>query len=422
MKRWDDAMSNFYQQNRRNLIDQLNNYSLVIIYSGEAPLKSGSERYPFSVNKNFYYLTGIKQAGSILVIYKVNNQIREHLFIHKDDSRNIRFDGMFLSKTNAAEISKISDVLNVEQFSEVINSIFKYPVTLYLDLERHSFSDPDSLALSFAKDLEKKYPSIKINNVYNHLAKLRMIKNEEEISLIKQAIAKVEIAFNQTVKMVVPNVEEVTLNNEFIYNLKKAGADDVAFNPIIGSGANGLILHAQPRHKKFGGHELVVLDVGAEFNLYKSDIARSIPVDAKFSSEQKQLVNLVIEVQEALIKLVKPGINLHDLNLAASNMLASRLLALKLISSQNEIEMVFNHSVAHHIGLDTHDATIINEPLSINNVITIEPGIYLKNKNIGIRIEDMLLLTKDGNIVLSNKIAKYPDEIEALKRGEFNGK
>jgi Xaa-Pro aminopeptidase len=415
-------MINFYQQNRRNLIDQLNNYSLVIIYSGEAPLKSGSERYPFSVNKNFYYLTGIKQAGSILVIYKVNNQIHEHLFISKDDSRNIRFDGMFLSKAKASEMSKIDDILSLEQFSEIINSVFKYPVTVYLDLERHSFSDPDSLALSFAKDLEKKYPSIKINNVFNHLAKLRMIKNEGEIELIKQAINKVAIAFNQTIKMIIPNVEEVTLNNEFIYNLKKAGADDIAFNPIIGSGANGLILHAQPRHKKFEVHELVILDVGAEVSLYKSDIARCIPVDTKFSDEQKILVTLVIEVQQALIKLVKPGLNLHDLNLVASKMLATRLLALKLINSQHEIEIVFNHSVAHHIGLDTHDATVINEPLAINNVITIEPGIYLKNKNIGIRIEDMVLVTKDGNVVLSNKIAKYPDEIEALKRGELNGK
>lgn len=415
-------MINFYQQNRRNLIDQLNNYSLVIIYSGEAPLKSGTERYPFSVNKNFYYLTGINQAGSILVIYKVNNQIHEHLFIPKDDSRNIRFDGMFLSKAKASEISKIDDILSLEQFSEIINSVFKYPVTVYLDLERHSFSDPDSLALSFAKDLEKKYPSIKINNVFNHLAKLRMIKNEGEIELIKQAVNKVAIAFNQTVKMIIPNVEEVTLNNEFIYNLKKAGADDTAFNPIIGSGANGLILHAQPRHKKFEEHELVILDVGAEVSLYKSDIARCIPVDTKFSGEQKILVTLVIEVQQALIKLVKPGLNLHDLNLIASKMLADRLLALKLINNPEEIEMVFNHSVAHHIGLDTHDATVINEPLAINNVITIEPGIYLKNKNIGIRIEDMVLVTKDGNIVLSNKIAKDPDEIEALKRGELNGK
>jgi Xaa-Pro aminopeptidase len=169
-------------------------------------------------------------------------------------------------------------------------------------------------------------------------------------------------------------------------------------------------------------HELVVLDVGAELNLYKSDIARSIPVDAKFSKEQKQLVNLVIEVQEALIKLVKPGLNIHDLNLAASKMLSTRLMALKLISSASEIDMVFNHSVAHHIGLDTHDANIINEPLAVNNVITIEPGIYLKNKNLGIRIEDMLLVTKDGSIVLSNKIAKNPEKIEALKRGEFNGK
>jgi Xaa-Pro aminopeptidase len=415
-------MINFYQQNRRNLIDQLNNYSLVIIYSGEAPLKSGSERYPFSVNKNFYYLTGINQAGSILVLYKLNNQIHEHLFIPKDDSRNIRFDGMFLSKANASEMSNIAEVLHLEQFSDTINKVFKYPVSVYLDLERHFFSEPDSLALSFAKDLEKKYPSIKIYNVFNHLAKLRMIKNELEIDLIKQAINKVEIAINQTIKMIVPNVEEVSLNNEFIYNLKKAGADDIAFNPIIGSGANGLILHAQPRHKKFGVHELVILDVGAEVSLYKSDIARCIPVDTKFSEEQAQLVTLVIEVQEALIKLVKPGLNLHDLNLAASKMLATRLLELKLISSLQEIDQVFNHSVAHHIGLDTHDATIINEPLAINNVITIEPGIYLKNKNIGIRIEDMLLVTEKGNIVLSNKIAKYPKEIEALKRGELNGK
>ena len=414
-------MINFYQQNRRNLIDQLNNYSLVIIYSGEAPLKSGSERYPFSVNKNFYYLTGINQAGSILVLYKLNNQIHEHLFIPKDDSRNIRFDGMFLSKANASEMSNIAQVLHLEQFSDTINKVFKYPVSVYLDLERHSFSEPDSLALSFAKDLEKKYPSIKIYNIFNHLAKLRMIKNELEIDLIKQAINKVEIAINQTIKMIVPNVEEVSLNNEFIYNLKKAGADDTAFNPIIGSGANGLILHAQPRHKKFGVHELVILDVGAEVSLYKSDIARCIPVDIKFSEEQAQLVTLVIEVQEALIKLVKPGLNLHDLNLAASKMLATRLLELKLISSLQEIDQVFNHSVAHHIGLDTHDATIINEQLAINNVITIEPGIYLKNKNIGIRIEDMLLVTEKGNIVLSNKIAKYPKEIEALKRGELNG-
>lgn len=415
-------MKNFYKQNRRNLMDQLNNYSLVIIYSGEAPLKSGSERYPFSVNKNFYYLTGINQPGCILVMYKVNNQLVEHLFIHKDDVKNIRFNGEYLSKIHAVEISLIEDVLHHDQFNEIINNVFKYPINVYLDLERHSISDPDSLALAFAKELEKKYPSLKIQNIYNKIARLRMVKNEYEIEQIKMAIEYTRIAFNKTVKLIKPGVKENALNNEFIYQLKKTGADDVAFNPIIASGANGLILHASPRNKVLAKDELVVFDVGAEVNLYKCDIARSVPTDLIFSSVHKKLVELVIEVQESIIHMVKPGINLHDLNVIASTRLAAKLVEHKLIDSSEEIEDVFNHAIGHHLGLDTHDASIINEPLAVNNVIIIEPGIYLKNKNLGIRIEDVLLVTENGNIILSNKIAKRIDEIEALKRGEGHDK
>ena len=155
---------NIYQQNRSNLLESLNPYSLVILYAGEAPLKSGTEYYPFSVNKNFFYMSGVNLAGAVLVMIKINNVIEEHIFIRKDDVKKIRFNGQGLDLTQVKEISKVKEVHYLDSFTEVINHIFRYPVTLFLDLERHSFLDADTIAQSFAKEMEKKYPSVKIQN------------------------------------------------------------------------------------------------------------------------------------------------------------------------------------------------------------------------------------------------------------------
>ena len=406
---------NIYQQNRSNLLESLNPYSLVILYAGEAPLKSGTEYYPFSVNKNFYYMSGVNLAGAVLVMIKINNVIEEHIFIRKDDVKKIRFNGQGLDLTQVKEISKVKEVHYLDSFTEVINHIFRYPVTLFLDLERHSFLDADTIAQSFAKEMEKKYPSVKIQNVYNHIAKLRMVKNDYEIKQIKQACKITETAFKLLLKDVKAGISEQALKHKFEYHAKEAGADDLAFNPIIAAGSNGLILHGKSRSHKLESHELLIVDVGVETNLYKCDITRTILIDENANLFNHQLLIGVIEVQDAILKIVKPGITFHDLNLVATKMLAAKLIELKVITDPSEIDNIFIHAIGHHIGLDTHDANIINQPLAVNAVITIEPGIYLKNYNLGIRIEDTVLITNDGCEVLSGNIPKKPSDINKLR-------
>lgn len=414
-------MKNNYQQNRRNLLDSLNPYSLVILYGGEAPLKSGTEYYPFSVNKNFYYMSGINLAGAVLVMVKLNNTIEEHIFIRKDDFKKIKFDGNSINLSDVKAISGAKEVHYLDDFPQVINSIFRYPVTLYLDLERHSFLDADTIAQSFAKEMEKKYPSMKINNVFNHIAKLRMVKNQDEINHIKKACHYTEIAFKKLIKDIKAGIGEKTLKNKFSYYALEAGADDLAFNPIIAAGANGLILHGQAIDHKLLGHEMLIIDVGVESNHYKCDITRTLSVELEANLFNHQLLQAVIEVQEAIIKSLKPGVTFHDLNLLAAKLLASRLIELKVINDVNEIENIFIHSIGHHIGLDTHDANVINEPIKANSVITIEPGIYLKNHNLGIRIEDTILVKSDGVEVLSRNIPKTLSDLNKIRNEKNHG-
>ena len=175
------------------------------------------------------------------------------------------------------------------------------------------------------------------------------------------------------------------------------------------------MLHGKSRPHKLESHELLIVDVGVETNLYKCDITRTILIDENANLFNHQLLIGIIEVQDAILKLVKPGITFHDLNLVATKMLAAKLIELKVITDPSEIDNIFIHAIGHHIGLDTHDANIINQPLAVNAVITIEPGIYLKNYNLGIRIEDTVLITNDGCEVLSGNIPKKPSDINKLR-------
>jgi Xaa-Pro aminopeptidase len=408
-------MASIYQDNRRHLIENLNPYSLVILYAGEAPLKSGSEYFPFCVNKNFYYMTGINLAGAILVLIRINNNLEEHLFIRKDDFKKVKFEGTSLNLNQVKEISGAKEVHYLEAFPEIINSIFRYPITLYLDLERHSFLDPDTVAQSFAKEMEKKYPSLKINNVYNHIAKQRMVKNTYEIEQIKQACAITAKAFKQLLKDIKPGISEKLLAHKFGYLAFEAGADDLAFKPIIAAGSNGLVLHGSSRDHNLALNEVLIVDIGVEVKNYKCDIARTILVDNNTNHFNHQLIIAIIEVQETIIKALKPGLTFHDLNLLAAKLLANKLIELKVINEVSEIENIFIHSIGHHLGLDTHDASVINEPIKENAIITIEPGIYLKNHNLGIRIEDTVLITATGCEVLSKEIPKSIIEINKLR-------
>ncbi|HCO73463.1 MAG TPA: Xaa-Pro aminopeptidase [Clostridium sp.] len=404
----------FFVTNRQKLGDVLSQNSIAIFFAGQAPYKSADETYPFTPNRNFYYLTGIDEEKVIMVMININGEVSEMLFIQENDPVMAKWVGETISEDRAKEVSGIEDIKFLKDFESIIASYFdRFSIdNVYLDLERQEFNIPQTSSQNFAVDIMKRYPYVRVKNVYHDIALLRTIKREEEIELIKKAIDITYDGIKEIWSNAKPGMKEYEIEAYFNYILKKNGVKDFAFPTIAATGKNATILHYVDNNTKTEDGELMLLDLGAQYKYYNGDISRTFPINGKFSERQKEVYNIVLEANETVMKAVKPGITTGELQDITKRVLAQGCKRIGLIKEDSELNKYYYHGVAHPLGLDTHDVGPRNIELKPGMIITDEPGLYIEEEGIGVRIEDDILVTEDGYVNLSAHIIKSIEDIE----------
>lgn len=402
-----------YIKNRRKIIDSMKDNSLLVLFAGMAPRKSGDETYAFTPNRNFYYATGIDEQKDILLIYKINSKrFLEIVFINRFDEFKAKWVGKSLTKEEATSLSGVDTINYLDEFNEVFSRLASRSERIYLDLERQGYEEATTVPQNFASNVKEKYPAIKIKNIYENIAKLRMVKSKDEIVEIEKAISITAKGVEMLMENAKSGILESSLEAYFDFAIKQNGAKDFAFKTIAASGKNATVLHYSSNDSIIKKGDLILFDLGAEFNYYKSDITRTFPVEGKFSQRQKEIYEIVLKGQELVFSLIRPGTTLLVINEELTKYYAKELKRIGLIKYDQEVSKYYYHSVSHHLGLDTHDANVVALPLEEGNVITVEPGLYIEEESIGIRIEDDALVTKDGCRNLSSQIIKSVEEIE----------
>lgn len=414
-------MKDTYIARRRQLMENKQENAAVVIFAGSAPMKSQDEAYPFSVDRNFYYLTGIERENMILLMRKnYLGEYSETLFIEPYDEVLAKWVGGRMREAEATEISGITSVRNIGDFDDDLNSLVEYTrglgkLRVYLDLWRYTKDQADTPAHRLASKLQSRYPAVGIEEIYGELAALRACKGEEELRFMRQAQEATRIAIEAMMTHAKPEMNESELEGAYDFALMKQCVRQHAFPSIVAGGKRATTLHYGENNQVVHDGELVLIDLGAAVGNYCADISRTFPVNGKFTHRQKELYNTVLEAQRIVMENAKPGITTRELNQLVVDYYESRLDDLGLRKEGKGVRDYYYHGVSHHLGLDTHDICTDRErTLQPGMVITVEPGLYVEDESIGIRIENDVLITEDGCVDLSADILKTVEEIEAL--------
>lgn len=405
-----------FESNRKNLVNNMKENSILIMFAGDAPYRSADQKYKFTPNRNFYYLTGINDTKVILTILKTEKEVVETIFVQREDELMAKWIGRAISKNEASEVSKIKTIKYLDEFDSIVSSyINRLGINkIYLDLERQSMDIPSTQSQDMANILRIKYPYLKIKNIYPKIIKLRTVKNDYELEKIKKAIDITKSGIEAMAKNIKPNMHEYEVEAYFDFEIKRLGASSHAFNTICASGKNATVLHYEDNNQVMKDGDLILFDLGAEFDYYCADISRTIPVNGKFTDRQKQIYSIVLLALKAVEEEAKPGLTLKDLNDVAKKVLSKGCMDIGLIDKEEELSKYYFHSVSHSLGLDTHDVWSADNKLEKGAIITNEPGLYIEEEGIGIRLENDLLIVEDGCINLSKHIPIEIDDIENL--------
>lgn len=398
-------------ENKRleNLIKQVSDNSLLVIYSGDLMYKTLDQVFPFEVDRSFFYYTALKEETSAIVIKIVNGKYFVKLYKPITDLEKAKWVGGFLDISDASKISKIDDVLDNKTMLLDIYEIIKSGdvKNVYLASYEKYYKYP------FYSKIEKvaQENNLNIESLIPYITNQRLIKDSNEIKDLQKAIDITDLGLKEVLKNITKISNEA--NAQAIFEkVVKENLADIAFDTISASGDNATTLHYGKNNSKIEKGSLILLDLGASYNLYNADISRTYPLCGKFSERQKMFYNIVLSTSKKAIKMVKPGTNYKDIINFAKDNLANELVKIGKIKEKEEITKYYFHSVGHPLGLDVHDLGDRDIILKPGMVFTIEPGLYMKDEKIGIRIEDDILVTEKGNKVLSKNILKEIDEIE----------
>lgn len=412
-------MENIYLNRRNHLSSFMEDGDMCIIFAGNEIRVSRDEYYEFDVNKNFFYLTGIKNDKLILFMKKVNGSMHSTLFIENRPEDKIKWIGKTIVKDEALEISKVDEVKYLDEFNSFINEICleEESPTIYFDFDRDSYGHDVLYSEKCARSVSKRYQHVKIKNIYSKLKNMRVIKDSHEVEKIREAIRVTNLGIENILRNLKPDMYEYQIESYFDFMIKYHGAHGYAFKSIIASGENAVILHYIENNNKIKDGDLVLFDLGAKKDFYRADISRTFPANGKFTERQKTLYNIVLNAQLKVIEEIRPGVTQARLNEIAKEELYLGLKEIGLIDKKEDLSKYYYHGIGHLLGIDTHDVGGREFTYEEGMVVTVEPGLYIKEENIGIRIEDNILVTHDGHEVLSKDIIKTVDEIE-----EFMGK
>lgn len=427
-----DALPNTFHQQKRNAIsDYLGTDECFVAFTNPIRNRSNDNDFQYHQDPNFYYLTGFKEPDAVLIIFNKNDAVREILFVPKRNPEREVWNGRRAGIEKATLFTGIDSVCSTEDFisfefpkniSHVCTTILPSGI---VDDKNNKF-DLYNILESFHQKIERQNLANNTQKIKNLLSELREVKEAEELVLMQKAIDISCDAHIAMMKGARSGMHEYEVQAVGEYFFKKEGSEYVGYPSICGAAENGTILHYNTNRKKTTDNELVLLDMGAEYHGYTADITRTLPLNGKFSDDQKALYNLVLEAQNAGIAACVMGGGFRDPHEAAVEKIKAGLLKLEIIKNAADYKRYFMHSTSHYLGLDVHDVGTRGS-LKANSVITVEPGIYIpegspchpKWWNMGIRIEDDILITNDKPLNMSAKAPRTIEEIEKIMQQQL---
>ena len=412
---------------RESLFKLIEDNSVVLLYSGVSKIASEDSFLPFLGNRHFFYLTGIEQENSVLMMVKTPGEHNCYLFIDEHNELKERWTGKRISLEYAREVSQIDNVYvnkNLESMLDMAlakdKMVYGKVEHLYLDLSDEIKVGTNKSTQVLAKELGEKY-GFEVQNVYSLITSLRMVKSDLEVANIIEAINITNLGINELLLNLKPGVVEHELSDRFEFYGKLHNRSKLAFETICAAGKDATIMHhpIAQQTATIKGDELILFDLGYSYAGYSADISRTFPVNGVFNELQRSIYESVLECNKQIIEYVKPGLKISDLQERAKQILKEQCVKRGLLRESDDITKYYIHNVSHHLGLDTHDASDRNMPLQPGNVITVEPGLYFVELGIGVRIEDDVLVTKTGSECLSKGIKKEVRDIEKLFKTKF---
>ena len=417
-----------FAKNRVKLSQQMAPNSVAIFNSNDIFSTGADSTVPFEQHRNIFYLSGVDQEESILLVFPdaKKDAYREILFIKETNDHIAIWEGAKLSKSQATASSGIKTVYWLEEFESVFSKLMNDSTRFYYNNNEHyrQVVEMETREDRFLKMVKLSYPTHELLPNFPIMEALRGVKESEEISLIKTACNITEKGFRRVLGFVKPGVMEYEIEAEYMHEFLRNRSKGFAYTPIIGSGYNACVLHYIENNQECKDGDLLLMDVAAEYANYSSDMTRTIPVNGRFTARQKAVYQAVLNVKNQATKLLVPGTMWDAYHVEVGKLMTSELLGLGLIDKadvQNEdpkwpaYKKYFMHGTSHHMGLDTHDFGALKSPMQANMVFTVEPGIYIPEENMGIRLEDDVVIQAKGSPVnLMQNIPIEIDEIEAL--------
>ncbi|MBE50474.1 MAG: X-Pro aminopeptidase [Flavobacteriales bacterium] len=413
-----------FVSNRQKFAKKLKPKSLAVFNSNDILPTNADGTMPFKQNSDLFWLSGVDQEETVLLVFSESSQNSDMLFLKKTNEHIAIWEGEKLSKEKAREITGIKNVYWIDEFNQIFNDLVNKMDNIYLNKNMHSRSTSE---VETRDDRFRK----KIINKFNHpiiesapiLHNLRSIKDPIELDLMRKACNITEKGLRRILPMIKPGVMEYEIEAELIHEFIKNRSKGFAYQPIIGSGRNSCVLHYIENNKQCEDGDILLMDFGAEYANYASDLTRTVPVNGLFSQRQKDVYNSVLHVMRAATLMLRPGTVFKDYNVEVGKIMESELIKLNLLDKhdikkqdkKNPLyKKYFMHGTSHFLGLDVHDVGDFNVPMKEGMVFTCEPGIYILKENLGVRLENDILITSKGAEDLMKNIPIEVEEIEDL--------
>lgn len=425
--RYDRIDNELFINNRKRFIEGIVPQSVAVFNSNDVMPTNADGTMKFKQNSDLFYLTGVDQEESILVLAPNarDESHREVLFLKETNETIAIWEGAKLTVDQAQQVSGIQTIYWLKDFNRVFNMLVNEASHIYLNSNEHGRAniEVETRDARFVKRCMEKYPLHKFRRCAPVMERIRSVKSKFEVMLLQEACNITEKGFRRLLDKVKPGVWEYEMEAELWHEFIRNRAQGFAYEPIIASGRSSCVLHYIQNNQQCKDGDVLLLDIGAEYANYDADLSRTIPVSGKFTKRQKDVYNAVLRVQKAAIEMLRPGTLLKHYHKEVGLLMQDELVNLKLIDKadiQNQdpkwpaYKKYFMHGTSHFLGLDTHDVGNWDTPMQDGNVFTCEPGIYILEEEIGIRIEDDILVTKNGPHNLMKNIPKEVEEIEEL--------
>ncbi|MCB0559023.1 MAG: aminopeptidase P N-terminal domain-containing protein [Lewinellaceae bacterium] len=423
--RYDAIDPKLFQFNRKRFMRKMQSDSIAIFQSNDLMPRSGDTFFPFRQSSGLFYLSGLGQEETVLVLFPdcIKEGFQELAFIKRADEHTAIWEGQKYSKEEASKISGIEKVYWLDEMDAILHELILLSKRIYLNLNEHDRFQSAVLTrdVRFAQQLMERYPLHKYHRSQPILKKLAMVKSPIEVELIQRSIDITGKAFRRVLENTRPGVMEYEIEATIIHEFIRNGANGHAYDPIVASGNNNCVLHYIQNNQKCKEGDLLLLDFGAEYANYASDLSRTIPVNGQFSARQRSVYDAVLHILKGARQMLVPGTTIEEYHKEVGKMVESELLKLKLldktdIKNQDEkypaYKKFFMHGTSHHLGLDVHDLSNRYDPIQAGMVFTCEPGIYIREEGMGVRLENDILVTDHGPVDL---MADIPIEAEAIE-------